>query len=78
MGGKLFGVGRNPAINYLIPLFEQETGELRAIIDGAFVTSFRTAATSAAALETLAPRDEIVLGLIGGGQSCPLPPSPPN
>ncbi len=68
MGGKLFGMGPKPAINYLIPLFEQETGELRALVDGAFITSFRTASTSAAALEVLAPKDELIVGVIGSGQ----------
>jgi ornithine cyclodeaminase/alanine dehydrogenase len=68
MGGKLFGMGPKPAINYLIPLFEQETGELRALVDGAFITSFRTASTSAAALDVLAPKEELVVGLIGSGQ----------
>jgi ornithine cyclodeaminase/alanine dehydrogenase len=68
MGGKLFGMGPRPAINYLIPLFEQETGELRALVDGAFVTSFRTASTSAAALDALLPKDKLVVGVIGSGQ----------
>jgi ornithine cyclodeaminase/alanine dehydrogenase len=68
MGGKLFGMGPRPAINYLIPLFEQETAELRALVDGAFVTSFRAAATSAAALDVLAPEGEVVVGVIGSGQ----------
>jgi alanine dehydrogenase len=68
MGGKLFGMGPKPAINYLIPLFEQETGELRALVDGAFITSFRTASTSAAALDVLAPEEELVVGVIGSGQ----------
>lgn len=68
MGGKLFGMGPEPAINYLIPLFEQATGELRAFVDGAFVTSFRTAATSAAALAALLPDDDLVVGMVGSGQ----------
>lgn len=68
MGGKLFGMGPKPAINYLIPLFEQETGELRALVDGAFITSFRTASTSAAALDVLAPKQDLVVGMIGSGQ----------
>lgn len=68
MGGKLFGAGPKPLINYLIPLFEQESGELRALVDGALVTSFRTASTSAAALNKIAPDEELVLGVIGSGQ----------
>jgi alanine dehydrogenase len=68
MGGKLFGIGTNPVVNYLIPLFEQQTGELRALVDGVFITSFRTASTSAAALNVLAPDEPLVVGVIGSGQ----------
>ena len=32
MGAKVFGVGRKPAVNYLISLFEQASGELRALV----------------------------------------------
>jgi ornithine cyclodeaminase/alanine dehydrogenase len=44
------------------------TGECVAILDGAAVTSHRTAAASAVATRYLARRDSRVLGLIGAGQ----------
>jgi len=68
MGGKLFGAGASPAFNYLITLAEQDTGAIRAFVDGAFVTSFRTASTSAAALDHIADDEPLTLGLIGSGQ----------
>lgn len=68
MGAKVFGVGRKPAINYLISLIEQASGELRALVDGANITTFRTASTSAAAMQVLAPRENVILGVIGSGQ----------
>lgn len=68
MGGKMFGAGSKPAFNYLIPLFEQETGTLRAFVDGAFITSFRTASTSAVAIDAIMPNEELAIGIIGSGQ----------
>jgi ornithine cyclodeaminase/alanine dehydrogenase len=68
MGAKVFGVGRQPAVNYLIALFEQSSGELRALVDGANITSYRTACTSAAAMEALTGNEEIVLAIVGSGQ----------
>lgn len=68
MGAKVFGVGRKIEINYLIPLIEQATGSLRVLVDGAGITTFRTAATSAAAMQMLAPDEEVTLGIIGSGQ----------
>lgn len=68
MGAKVFGVGRKPAINYLISLIEQASCEVRALVDGANITSFRTASTSAAAMQVLAPQEPLVLGVIGSGQ----------
>lgn len=68
MGAKVFGVGRKPAVNYLVPLFEQASGELRALVDGANITTYRTASTSAAALQVLAPTEDLIVGVIGSGQ----------
>lgn len=68
MGGKMFGIGRKPAVNMLIALFEQASGELRALVDGIHITAFRTAATSAAAMQMLAPKEDLVVAVIGSGQ----------
>jgi ornithine cyclodeaminase/alanine dehydrogenase len=65
MGAKLFGLGRGKSVSYLIALFDQETGALRALMDAKFLTVVRTAATSAVAAKHLArraPADIVVLG----------------
>ena len=67
MGSKVFGFGRRNSVSYLIALFEQETGALAALVDGNLITAYRTAATSAVAVERLAPPDAAVLGVLGSG-----------
>lgn len=51
----------------LILLFDPETGEPRAVMDGSLITEKRTAATSAAATRLLAKEDASVLGVLGSG-----------
>ena len=48
-------------------LFDGETGELRALIDGSAVTSIRTAAVSAVATRALARPDSRLLAILGSG-----------
>lgn len=67
MGAKVFGFGRQRAASYLIALFEQETGALAALVDGKLVTAYRTAATSAVAVDRIAPSGSSVLGILGSG-----------
>ena len=68
MGAKMIAVSlRNHRASYLIPLFDQETTELRALLDASSITGFRTAATSALAADALAPRQPLVVGIIGSG-----------
>lgn len=67
MGAKLFGFGRQRSVSYLVALFEQETGALAALVDGNLVTAYRTAATSAVAVERLAAQGPIALGVLGSG-----------
>lgn len=67
MGAKVFGRGRNKGMNYLISLAEQETGEIRALIDANKITAFRTAATSALFVDALAPNAPVRLGVLGSG-----------
>lgn len=52
---------------YLIPLFDQRTAELVALLDGNSVTGFRTAATSALAADVLAPHRPLAVAVIGSG-----------
>ncbi|MFD0692400.1 ornithine cyclodeaminase family protein [Actinomadura fibrosa] len=68
MGGKMIAASmRNRRASYLIPLFDQETVELVALLDGNSVTGFRTAATSALAVDVLAPAGPLTVGVIGSG-----------
>jgi len=74
-GGRYFGtklMARVPAIRdsvvqYVIVLWDRETSRIAAFIDGLEVTAFRTAATSAVALDRLAPPGPLRLGVLGSG-----------
>jgi ornithine cyclodeaminase/alanine dehydrogenase len=68
MGAKLIAAStRNRRASYLIPLFDQETVELVALVDAASITGFRTAATSALAADALAPAGALDVAVIGSG-----------
>lgn len=68
MGAKLIAASpRHRRASYLIPLFDQETVELTALLDGNAITGFRTAATSALAADLLAPAGPLRVGVIGSG-----------
>lgn len=56
-----------PGIEYVIVLFDRTTNHIAAFVDGNLVTGFRTAATSAAALDRLAPRGPARLAVLGSG-----------
>ena len=51
----------------MIQLFQADTGEPLAVMDGRLITEMRTAAVSAVAVDYLAPRDAKVLGILGSG-----------
>ena len=67
MGAKVFGFGRTKSVSYLIALFEQETGALAALVDANLITAYRTAATSAVAVDRMAPAGPVTLGVLGSG-----------
>jgi ornithine cyclodeaminase/alanine dehydrogenase len=67
MGAKLFGSGRRRTLEYVIVLIEQDTGEIAGFLDANLITAYRTAATSAVAVDLLANPDAGVLGLLGSG-----------
>lgn len=67
MGAKIFGSGRRKSVSYLIALFEQESGALAALVDAHLITAYRTAATSAVAVDRLAPAGSATLGVLGSG-----------
>src|SRR5437763_16673687 len=57
-GAKLMGMSSaaaEPGAEYVIVLYDRETSSIAAFVDGHRVTAYRTAATSAAALDRLAP-----------------------
>ena len=51
----------------MIQLFRAETGEPLAVMDGRLITEMRTAATSAVAVDLLAPKNSQVLAILGSG-----------
>lgn len=68
LGCKLIAASpRAGRASYLISLFDQRTMALNALIDGNRVTGLRTAATAALAVDLLAPRRPLRVGVIGAG-----------
>ncbi|WDF74419.1 ornithine cyclodeaminase family protein [Novosphingobium sp. KACC 22771] len=68
MGAKMIAASpRAGAASYLIPLFDQASTALIALLDGNSVTGFRTAATTALAADRLARPGAIHLAVIGSG-----------
>lgn len=69
-GAKLMGMAadsRTRGVEYVIVLFDRETSSIAAFVDANVVTGYRTAATSAAALDRLAPPGPVRLGVLGSG-----------
>ncbi|MFJ9900895.1 ornithine cyclodeaminase family protein [Streptomyces sp. NPDC091280] len=72
-GAKIMGVTFQPGgggfkgAGYVIVLFDRDTSKVGAFVDGKFITGYRTAATSAAALDRLAAPGPIRLGVLGSG-----------
>jgi ornithine cyclodeaminase/alanine dehydrogenase len=67
MGSKQFCFPRSKTVRYVITLFDQESGELLAFLDGRSITALRTAATTAVAVDRMAPPGPAVLCLLGSG-----------
>ena len=68
MGAKLIAASmRRKRASYLIPLFDQESVDLLALLDGNSITGLRTAATSALAADCLAPARPLQVAVIGSG-----------
>lgn len=69
-GAKLMGMAmaaEAPGVEYVIVLFDRQTSRIAAFLDANLLTGFRTAATSAAAVDLLAPAGGARLGIIGSG-----------
>ncbi|MFZ3415400.1 ornithine cyclodeaminase family protein [Arthrobacter sp. 3Tela_A] len=54
-------------VSYLISLFDKDTADLVALVDGNRITGLRTAATSAVGASTLVPPMPLQVGVIGSG-----------
>jgi alanine dehydrogenase len=68
MGLKVIAASiKGRAASYLIPLFDQQTAELTALLDGNAITGFRTAATSALAADVLLAVEKPRVAVIGSG-----------
>lgn len=68
MGAKIIAASmKGGAASYLIPLYDIQTTALMCLMDANAITGFRTAATTALALDTLADPDARRLAVIGSG-----------
>ncbi|HSQ05428.1 MAG TPA: ornithine cyclodeaminase family protein [Burkholderiales bacterium] len=67
MGVKIIARSRLLRASYLIPLWDQETAELVAVLDGKHITAMRTAGTSAVAVECLMPARSARVAVLGTG-----------
>lgn len=69
-GAKLMGMStaaQDPACQYVIVLFDRQTSRIAAFVDAEKVTAYRTAATSAAALDKMASSRPSRLAVLGSG-----------
>ncbi len=68
MGGYTYsaGFGSNDA-HFALPLFDAETGEPLALVDGAGMNPYKTGAAGAVAVDELARADASHVGIIGSG-----------
>ena len=67
MGAKVFGMSRNKRVGYMIALMDQQSGGFAGLIDAYYVTSFRTGATSAVAVDKLASPGPKTVAVLGSG-----------
>lgn len=69
-GAKLMGMATDapqPGVEYVIVLYDRGTSRIAGFVDGEKVTAYRTAATSAAALDLMAPLRPGKLAVLGSG-----------
>jgi ornithine cyclodeaminase/alanine dehydrogenase-like protein (mu-crystallin family) len=67
-GVYLYTVGNYQGVEKLIVLFDEETGELKAIVEADRLSWMRTGASSAVATKYLAREDAHTIGIIGSGR----------
>lgn len=68
MGFKAMNLAKNVGVRYQVHLYSMADGELRAIMDGQFLTTLRTGATSGVATRRLARKTPGVVGVLGAGE----------
>ena len=68
MGGYMYAAGfaSNDA-HFTLPLFDADTGEILAILDGASLNPYKTGAAGAVGVDALAREDASTLAIIGSG-----------
>lgn len=67
-GYKEFHLAADNSVRYCVHVFETATGRPLGMVDAALVTTLRTAATAALAVECVAgPRSPVRLGVVGSG-----------
>ncbi|MFC7059684.1 ornithine cyclodeaminase family protein [Halovenus salina] len=68
MGGYTYAAGfGNRDAHFILPLFDVESGEPLAVLDGAGLNPFKTGAAGAVGVDALAREDASRLGVIGSG-----------
>lgn len=67
MGVKQFCFPRGHRVRYMISLFDQESGELLALLDANTITAWRTGATTAMAIDRMAPQGKARIAMLGSG-----------
>lgn len=67
VGTKFFTLSKKRTLTYIIALFDREDSHLVAFVDANLVTAMRTAATSAVAVDIMAPKKKLALAVIGSG-----------
>jgi ornithine cyclodeaminase/alanine dehydrogenase-like protein (mu-crystallin family) len=65
-------LAKNIGVRYQVHLYSMADGELRAIMDGQFLTTLRTGATSGVATMRLARRTPGVIGVLGAGEEAAM------
>ena len=68
MGGYTYSAGFGERDAWFVtPLFDSESGEPLAVLDGAYLNPFKTGAVGAVGVDALAREDASTVGLIGSG-----------
>jgi alanine dehydrogenase len=67
MGVKQFCFPRSRKVRYMISLFDQESGELKALLDANTITAWRTGATTAVAIDRMAKAGPLTVAMLGSG-----------